>query len=46
MGMKELFATKAVSDYHTEASAKGLRRALGIPALISFGIGGIIGKEA
>ncbi len=43
MGMKELFATKAVADYHAEASAKGLRRALGIPALISFGIGGIIG---
>jgi APA family basic amino acid/polyamine antiporter len=41
--MKELFATKAVADYHAEASAKGLRRALGIPALISFGIGGIIG---
>ena len=43
MGMKELFATKPISDYHEEAAAKGLNRALGIPSLVAFGIGGIIG---
>ncbi len=43
MGMKELLATKPISDYQEEAAAKGLVRALGIPSLIAFGIGGIIG---
>lgn len=38
-----LFATKPVSDYQEEAQSKHLVRALGIPALIAFGIGGIIG---
>jgi APA family basic amino acid/polyamine antiporter len=38
-----LFATKPVSHYHEEAAGKHLVRALGIPALIAFGIGGIIG---
>ncbi len=43
MGMKELLATKPISDYHEEAASKTLLRALGIPSLIAFGIGGIIG---
>jgi APA family basic amino acid/polyamine antiporter len=43
MGMKELLATKPISDYNEEAAAKGLNRALGIPSLVAFGIGGIIG---
>jgi APA family basic amino acid/polyamine antiporter len=38
-----LFATKPIADYHAEAAGKHLVRALGIPALIAFGIGGIIG---
>src|SRR3974390_2145327 len=38
-----LFATKPIADYQAEASSKHLVRALGIPALIAFGIGGIIG---
>jgi basic amino acid/polyamine antiporter, APA family len=38
-----LFATKPIADYQAEASAKHLVRALGIPSLIAFGIGGIIG---
>ena len=38
-----LFAIKPVSEYHEEAAGKHLVRALGIPALIAFGIGGIIG---
>ncbi len=38
-----LFATKPVADYQQEAASKHLVRALGIPALITFGIGGIIG---
>jgi len=40
---KGLFATKPIADYHAEAAGKHLVRALGIPALIAFGIGGIIG---
>jgi basic amino acid/polyamine antiporter, APA family len=38
-----LFATKPISHYQEEAASKHLVRALGIPALIAFGIGGIIG---
>src|SRR5579872_950593 len=40
---KGLFATKPIQDYQEEASGKHLNRALGVPALIAFGIGGIIG---
>src|SRR5579859_6217345 len=40
---KGLFATKPIQDYQEEASSKKLVRALGVPALIAFGIGGIIG---
>jgi basic amino acid/polyamine antiporter, APA family len=43
MNKKGLFATKPIQDYQDEASSKQLVRALGIPALIAFGIGGIIG---
>ena len=43
MNKKGLFATKPIADYHAEAAGKHLVRALGIPALIAFGIGGIIG---
>jgi APA family basic amino acid/polyamine antiporter len=43
VGIKDLFATKPIADYQEEASRKGLARALGIPSLIAFGIGGIIG---
>ncbi|MDE2304216.1 MAG: amino acid permease [Gammaproteobacteria bacterium] len=43
MKMNGLFAVKPISDYHEEAASKNLVRALGIPALIAFGIGGIIG---
>jgi len=38
-----MLATKPVAAYQQEASDKTLIRALGIPALIAFGIGGIIG---
>jgi APA family basic amino acid/polyamine antiporter len=38
-----MLATKAVTAYQKEASDKTLVRALGIPALIAFGVGGIIG---
>ncbi len=41
--MKGLLATKAIAEYKKEASEEGLKRALGIPSLIAFGIGGIIG---
>ena len=40
---KGLFATKPIADYQDEASNKQLVRALGVPSLIAFGIGGIIG---
>jgi len=40
---KGLFATKPIQDYQAEASDKKLVRALGVPSLIAFGIGGIIG---
>ena len=38
-----MLATKPVAAYQKEASDKTLKRALGIPSLIAFGIGGIIG---
>jgi basic amino acid/polyamine antiporter, APA family len=38
-----LFATKSIADYQEEAAGRHLVRALGIPALIAFGVGGIIG---
>ena len=43
MSTSGLFATKPVSHYQEEASSKHLVRALGVPQLIAFGIGGIIG---
>src|SRR5579863_8838090 len=43
MNKKGLFATKPIHEYHEEASSNPLVRALGIPALIAFGIGCIIG---
>jgi APA family basic amino acid/polyamine antiporter len=43
MNVKGMFSTKPIAAYHKEASEKGLNRALGTPALIAFGIGGIIG---
>ncbi len=43
MNLKGMFATKPIAAYHKEAADKTLVRALGIPSLITFGIGGIIG---
>jgi basic amino acid/polyamine antiporter, APA family len=43
MNLQGILATKPIADYHKEASDKSLVRALGIPSLIAFGIGGIIG---
>src|SRR5882724_114330 len=43
MKLQGMLATKPVTAYQKEASDKTLVRALGIPALIAFGIGGIIG---
>jgi APA family basic amino acid/polyamine antiporter len=43
MNLKGLLATKPIGTYQKEAKAEGLKRALGIPSLIAFGIGGIIG---
>ena len=43
MNIKGMLATKPIAAYQKEASDKTLIRALGIPALIAFGIGGIIG---
>ncbi len=43
MNLQGMLATKAVTAYQKEASDKTLVRALGIPALVAFGIGGIIG---
>jgi APA family basic amino acid/polyamine antiporter len=43
MNMKGLLATKPIAEYKKEASSEGLKRALGIPSLVCFGIGGIIG---
>jgi APA family basic amino acid/polyamine antiporter len=38
-----MFATKPIGDYQREAGELSLNRALGIPSLIAFGIGGVIG---
>ena len=43
MNFSGLFATKPIARYEAEAAGKHLVRALGSPALIAFGIGGIIG---
>ena len=43
MSNNGLFVTKPIREYQQEAEGKQLVRALGIPALIAFGIGGIIG---
>ncbi len=43
MNLKGMLATKPIAAYQKEASDKSLKRALGIPALVAFGIGGIIG---
>jgi basic amino acid/polyamine antiporter, APA family len=43
MNIKGMLATKPIAAYQKEASDKGLKRALGIPSLVAFGIGGIIG---
>src|ERR1700689_5057658 len=43
MNIKGMLATKPIAHYHAEAADKRLVRALGIPSLIAFGIGGIIG---
>src|ERR1700730_17772464 len=43
MNIKGMLATKPIDAYQKEASDKSLKRALGIPALFAFGIGGIIG---
>src|SRR3984957_10411515 len=43
MNNNGLFVTKPIREYQQEAESKQLIRALGIPALIAFGIGGIIG---
>src|SRR5882757_7863128 len=43
MNIKGMLATKPIAAYQKEASDKSLNRALGVPALIAFGIGGIIG---
>jgi APA family basic amino acid/polyamine antiporter len=43
MNLKGMLATKPVTAYQKEASTEGLKRALGIPSLVAFGIGGIIG---
>jgi APA family basic amino acid/polyamine antiporter len=40
---RHVFATKPIGDYQQEAVGHELKRALGVPALIAFGIGGIIG---
>ncbi len=43
MNIKGMLALKPIAAYQKEASDKTLKRALGIPSLIAFGIGGIIG---
>jgi len=44
MNLKGMLATKPIAVYQREAADKTLKRALGIPSLIAFGIGGIIGS--
>jgi basic amino acid/polyamine antiporter, APA family len=41
--LRKLFAVKPLSRYQQEAANPTLRRTLGIPALVAFGIGSIIG---
>jgi APA family basic amino acid/polyamine antiporter len=43
MNIRGMFATKPIASYQKEAADKTLVRALGIPSLVAFGIGGIIG---
>ena len=43
MNLKGMLTTKPIDLYHKEAADKGLKRSLGIPSLVAFGIGGIIG---
>src|ERR1700687_6051016 len=43
MNLKGMLATKPIATYQKEASDKARVRAPGIPSLIAFGIGGIIG---
>jgi APA family basic amino acid/polyamine antiporter len=43
MNIKGIFATKPIADYQEEARDKRLARALGVPSLVAFGIGAIIG---
>src|ERR1700690_1314535 len=43
MNLKGMLATKPIATYQEEAAGKALLRALGIPSLVAFGIGGIIG---
>jgi len=43
MNIKGMLATKPISDYQEEARDKRLARALGVPSLVAFGIGAIIG---
>jgi APA family basic amino acid/polyamine antiporter len=40
---RRIFATKPVERYQQEASGQALVRTLGLPALVAFGIGSIIG---
>ena len=44
MNLKGMLATKPIAAYQREAADKTLKRVLGIPSLIAFGIGGIIGS--
>jgi basic amino acid/polyamine antiporter, APA family len=43
MNLKGFLATKPIQHYQDEASDKRLVRALGVPSLVAFGIGAIIG---
>src|SRR5580704_11979993 len=43
MNIKGMLATKPIADYQEEARDKRLARALGVPSLVAFGIGAIIG---
>src|SRR6201996_7921905 len=43
MNIKGILATKPIAEYQEEARDKRLARALGVPSLVAFGIGAIIG---
>src|SRR5271170_6152435 len=43
MNIKGLLVTKPIATYQEEARDKRLARALGVPSLVAFGIGAIIG---